>query len=246
MIIEASFNSFITKENYLNLQNKFNCQDDRNSNQDVFSEIRTDDFKIIYKDCDENNIENYKTIWFEKDFLVGEINFLAQKYIENFELRIETEFLYKKEQKLEFVDIKLQRINDLDQHLNEFDYLSNEIISLLHEQLIIVSNYIFDRYKIVNYSNDNKIKVNLSQTELILLMLVLRENKIIKENHNNTLGQWIEKTFLAYNSENNQFVEVKQASKKISDFIGGNKTSIFALNHLSTIFSIENFFNLKI
>lgn len=227
------------------LQNNFNCQDDRNFNQNLLSEIKLDDFEIIYKDFDENNIEDYKTIWFEKDFLFNEVNLIAQKFIEKFEIRIENEFLYKKEEKAAFVNIKLQRINDLDQQLNEFDYLSKEIISLLHEQLTIISNYIIANYIIANYSNENKIKFNLSQTELILLMLVLRENKIINENHNNSLGQWIEKTFLVYNSDANQFVEVKNAAKKISDFIGGNKTSTYALNTLSKIFSQVNFFKLK-
>ena len=245
MIIEVSFNSFITKENFLNFQNKFICQDYRNFNQDVFREVKTEDFEIIYKIFDENNVEDYKTIWFEKDFLFNEVNLIAQKFIEKFEIRIENEFLYKKEEKAAFVNIKLQRINDLDQRISEFDYLSTEIKTLLHEQLIIVSNYIFNKYVVPNHSEKDKIKVNLSQTELILLMLVLRDNKIIRENHNNTLGQWIEKTFLAFNSETKQFVEVNRASKKISDFISGGKTSSYALEILNDKFSQENFFNLK-
>lgn len=195
MIIDVSFNSFISKENYLKLQNKFVIYDERNINQDELSEIQTDDFEIFYKEYNQNNGVDYKTIWFENDFLCSEIKLLSQKYIENFEYRIETEFLYKKGEKSEFINLKFNRINNLDQGLDEFDYLSDAIKSLLHDQLIIVSDYIFNKYIITNFSNENKIKVKLSQTELILFILILRQNKIIKENHNNSLGQWIEKHF---------------------------------------------------
>lgn len=245
MNIGVSFPDFSTESNFLNLQNKFNLYDNRNNFNDNLASILEEDFFIIYETYDEQNIVDYQTIFFLKDFLLPKINILASDYINLFTNRLTTEFLYKTDEREKYISVCYKKISDFIETIPFLYYLSGELKMLLSNQASMVLDYIHETHLKPKHIEADKIKTNLSQTELLLLMLLLSKRKIIKADYDSKFGHLIERNFLVKNQEG-EFVSINNAGKHINDYKNFNKTTDTAIARLKAIFQEEDFFNLEI
>ncbi|NHM06546.1 hypothetical protein G4D82_04880 [Flavobacterium sp. CYK-4] len=245
MEIEVSFSDFSSESNYLNLQNKFILQDAKNMFSENLVSILNEDFPIVFRTIDDDNREDYQTIYFQKDFLVERINILAGNYIKIFTHKLETDFLYKTDEKEKYISVCYKKISDFVTIIPLLHYLSEEIKIMITEQASLVLDYIHQTYLKPNHIESDKIKTNLSQTELLLLMLLLSKRKIINPDHDSRFGHLLEKTFLVTNSQG-QYVQINNAGKHINDYKNFNKTTDTAMARLKAIFQEDAFFNLEI
>lgn len=243
MDIPISFRDFKTKENYLTLQNKFSGWDCRKpTGVNNYTKVIEKDFSITYKTINLfTEDDDYQEMFFIKDFLLIKIQHLAKQYILFFKRYIEDKLLLDKEKIKLFSEIQLKKLIELSQAIDNSDFLIKKIKIALKSQLDVTVDYIKDIHLLPNYTIDDKFKMNMNKTDVLLLFLLLRQNNIISY-RDSELGLLIEKSFLYQDGDT--FKPITKAGKVINEIKHFHRGTDKAVNRLKALFKNDEFYEI--
>ncbi len=248
MNLRPTLFDFSSKESLTKLQNKFNSYD-INANpiiENYIKELKIEDFSIICKFQNEEHIEEYKTVYFFKDFIESNITNLGIQEISKIKDTIKKDFLYNKYERKNFIDHQISLYGDINSFILSCDFLNSQLQVLIYNQLNIVLNFLFDDYALkFDFPENEKMKFNMNKNDIHILFLLLRQSKIINHPHDNDLGRIIDNFFMYYDSENNIYKDIKRSNKDINDFKNLNKTFENSIFRLKKLLQDDNFYVLK-
>ncbi|SNR68689.1 hypothetical protein SAMN06265371_108218 [Lutibacter agarilyticus] len=244
MDIPITFLDFKTEENYLALQNKYAGWCDRNPpNEVAYLNVVKTDFSINYKTKNLlTDKEDYIEWYFIKDFLNVKIPLFAKRYIVFFKKHIESELLLEKERIIAYSKIQLKKIIEIEEIIKKSEYLGVNIKLSLLVQIEVVIDYLKSIHILPSYTIEEKFKMNMNKTDIILLLTLLRQNNNIDSIKDSHFGFLIEKTFLYKSGED--YTPIKNAGKVVNDVKHFNKGSEKAIERLKNIFKNDNFYEL--
>jgi len=205
------------------------------------------DFSIISYEI-EGGEDKYQTIFFFKDFLTPQILDVipSHTYEEYFEYQIQKKFKYTPEQRNLFVNDEINTLELLSNNILTEPYFLDEYkISLLTQVQLTINKLYNDKSFHIEKDLSNKIKINLSRSELTCLFTLLRQAGYIEHKYDNDLGRLIENSFLCYNAEKKDYSELTTINKLLSGFTNGDKPIKTAAETLEEIFTNPEFYNLK-
>ncbi|RLJ97925.1 hypothetical protein [Tenacibaculum discolor] len=244
MIYTTTFLDFIEETRFLKLQNKFASYDvNFYPYEETYDKIVDGDFKILEKDINpitEEEIFVYKS--FNEDFIIPSISTLAERYIKYFKNKTENE-MFEEEKIASFARHQLDRLFKIEIKAKEINYLNDVSKDLLIKQIKDVIEFLSDDYIIPSFSLDRKIKVKMNKTDIIVLFLLLRENKKIVYYPNAELKLILERTFLYLNEKDKAYYNISINSTIISDILNGNRPINNSLKRLKNLFQSEDFYN---
>jgi hypothetical protein len=246
MNIPITFSDFTNETKFLVLQNKFAIYDERENpyEPEVYIKVIKEEFFIILKTIDIFTLKDeYIKTYFYKDYLLKEINKLAKRYIDAFRLNLENNLIYEEEKIKLLATQKLNYFVELKELLNKSNYITLVARKKIINQIDIVFDYLSNVHILPTYSLDNKIKFNWNKDDILLLMLMLRDKKIIPHNFDNELGMLLDKSFLYYNKQEKKFKELNKSGKIINDIKNNNKSIKKSLERLKAFFSDESFYD---
>ena len=246
MDIPITFFDFKSEENYLALQNKYAGWSQLNPpNEPTFKNIVKNDFSIIYRTENlQTDVEDYKELYFIKDFLLYKIPLLGKRYIVFFKEKIESEFLIDNQKICAVSEIQLKKFIELLDIIERCDFLIKIIKVPLIIQVNVVINYFKNINILPNYSEENRFKVNFYKTDILVLFTLLREKGILNSPFDAELGLFIEKNFLYKNPE--RYSPIKNAGKVVNDVKNFNKPIDKTIQRLKDIFQNDDFYELEI
>lgn len=246
MNIPITFKDFKTEKNYLALQNKFAGWDMQNPpNEPTYKKVIKTDFFINYKTVNFlTEKEEYKELYFIKDFLLHKISALAKRYVIYFQNSIESDLLFDKNRIQLYSEIQLKKIIEIEEIVKNSDYLIENLRLDLLVQIEIVIDYLKNIHILPNYTVDDKFKFNLNKTDVLVLFTLLRKKKIINSTYDNEFGFLIEKNCLYKNEE--KYTPIKNASKVVNDIKNSHRPIEKSIVRLKNIFMNEDFYNLEI
>lgn len=239
---------FSSEDSLIKLQNKFNSFD-VNANPHIeenIKELKIEDFSIVYKLKNREQIDEYKTIYFFNDFIMSSISHLGDKEISKIKNRIEKDFLYNTSERKSFIFHQIKVYGDLNSFVLSSLFVNNELKTSIYNQSNSVLNFLFDDYALKFDSPENeKMKFNMNKNDIHILFLLLRQAKIISHPHDSDLGRIIDNFFMYYDSENNIYKEIKRSNKDINDFKNLNKTFENSIHRLKKLLQDDNFYVYK-
>lgn len=248
MNLRPTLLDFSSRESLIKLQNKFNSYD-VNANpltENDIKEVKTEDFAIIYKFTNEEQNEEYKTVYFFKDFIKSNIPNLGFLEISKIKDRIEKDFLYNLDERKNFINHQIKIYGDLNSFILSSDFLTDELKVSIYNQSNIVLNFLFDDNVLkTNFPENEKMKFNMNKNDIHILFLLLRQAKIISHPHDNDLGRIIDNFFMYYDSESSIYKEIKRSNKDINDFKNINKTFENSILRLKKLLQDDNFYVYK-
>ncbi|MHB1106987.1 MAG: hypothetical protein ACYCZ2_11545 [Lutibacter sp.] len=245
MDIPITFLDFKTEENYLKLQNKFSrLGKENNLPEDDYQKVVKDDFTIIYKSINPvTYLEDYKTLSFDNDFLFPKIYKLAKGFINWFKIDLE-EKLFIDEEKIElYAKLQMKKFNELKENILNSKYLNKKIRVVLDAQITIIIEYLSNVHILPNYLVEDKLKVNLNKTDILVLFTLLREKKIIDSPFDPVLGLFIERNFLYKDADT--YTSIKNAGKVVNDIKNSHKPIEKSIDRLKKIFKNDEFYELE-
>jgi hypothetical protein len=256
MIFTPTFIDFITESNFLNLQNKLLSYDERNigmveeiqlkGGKGIFTEVKKEDFFIIYKTLDINNIDHYNDIYFYKDFVTQNIKTLATFTINQITSIIKKDFLHNELERKSYIALTIQNIKHIDNQIFNAIYLSNDIKILLSKQIELVLENLYGNNLYDNlFKFDEKIKLNMNKIDILAFFLLLRQKGIVKYPYNAELGKLIDNHFLYYDKTTDDYKEIQHSNKLLSEYGNGSKSISKSITRLKDFFTKDNFFHLK-
>ncbi|AZJ35252.1 hypothetical protein D6T69_06855 [Tenacibaculum singaporense] len=244
MIYTTTFLDFIEETRFLKLQNKFASYDVNSYPYDeTYEKIVEGDFKVLEKDINpitEEEIFVYKS--FYEDFIIPSISTLAGRYINYFKNKTENE-MFEEEKIASFARHQLNRLFKIEIKAKEINYLNDVSKDLFIKQIKDVIDFLSDDYIIPSFSLDRKIKVKMNKTDIIVLFLLLRENKKIVYYTNTEFRLILEKTFLYFNEKDKTYYDISTKPTTISDILNGNRPINNSLKRLKNLFQGEEFYN---
>lgn len=247
MDILITFLDFKTEENYLRLQNKFARFGEKNNIiEDDYEKVIKEDFTIIYKCINPGtDLEDYIELSFNNNFLFPKINKLASDYINWFKNYLEKN-LYIEEEKIKpLATLQLKKFIELkENNISDSKYLNKKIRVILSNQIEIIIEYLSNVHLLPNYTIDDKLKVNLNKTDILVLFTLLREKGIINSPYDAELGLFIDKNFLYKKA--NTYITIKKAGKVVNDVKNFNKPIGKSIKKLKNIFQNDDFYELDI
>jgi hypothetical protein len=239
------FSDFSSKINFLKLQNKFAAYGQRNigMNEDVYTDIVKTDFSIIYKSVHEFNIETYDEVSFREGFLIPKINNLSAATIFKINEKIKAGFLYNDLERNNFIKLTLEEVIKVHRSILEANYLEPIIIDALKNELESVIDFLSSFDFNLNFGITEKVQFNLNKTDLLVLMYLLRKNKIVNSEYTDAdFGKLIERFFQYQNSLTNNYVDIVRARKELNDFKNMNDTFEKSIIRLKKLFQ-DNLFH---
>lgn len=256
MIFTPSFIDFSTEYHFLNLQNKFLSYDERNigmveeiqlkGGKGLFSEVKKEDFFIVYKTIDINNIDHYKDIYFYEDFITQNIKTLASFTMNQITSIIKKDFLHNELERKSYITLTIQNIKNLDVQISNAIYLSKYINILLSGQLKLVLEYLYENNLSENlFKFDEKIQLKMNKNDILAFFILLRQKGIIKYPYNAELGKLIDNHFLYFDKVTNDYKEIRHSNKLLSDYENGSRSVSKSITRLKNFFTKDNFFQLK-
>lgn len=256
MIFTPTFIDFTTESNFLNLQNKFLSYDERNigmveeiqlkGGKGIFTEVKKEDFFIIYKTLDINNIDHYNDIYFYKDFIIQNIKTLATFTINQITSIIKNDFLHNELERKSYITLTIQNIKHFDAQIFNATYLSNDIKILLSREIELVLEYLYENNLSENlFKFDEKIQLKMNKNDILAFFILLRQKGIIKYPYNAELGKLIDNHFLYFDKVTNDYKEIRHSNKLLSDYENGSRSVSKSITRLKNFFTKDNFFQLK-
>jgi len=246
MDIPITFLDFKTKENYLALQNKYAGWCERNPpNNETYSNVVKTDFSIIYKTKNMlTNEDDYIEYYFIKDFLNVKIPLFAKRYIVFFKKHIEDLLLLEKDRIIAYSKIQLKKIIEIEEIIKKSEYLDKNIRLSLLVQIAVVIDYLKSIHILPSYTIEEKFKMNMNKTDIILLFALLRQNNKIASINDSQLGLLIEKSFLYQKGE--EYTSINKAGKFINGIKHMSNPTKKAIIRLKDLLKDDDFYELKI
>jgi len=234
------FSDFTTKKKYCQLQERFCLNDERGSYEKILEPF--DNRTITILKIDFEGTEDYKSIRFIEDYLMEYIPKMSQNYFRRFINTINSKALILKEQRSELANIYINNSSKTLKTLCEIDFIKDNIILLLIDQLelleVDLNDYLKDPYPEIQ----TKIKFNWSRVEIIYFFHLLRENNYIEDIRDAHLGRIIDRVVEYYKGE--EYLPINNSRKHLNDFkLTSGRSESKANENLKEYFS-EDFFNI--
>jgi hypothetical protein len=256
MIFTLSIIDFITELNFLNLQNKFLSYDERSlgiveqlqsrGEKGIFKEVKKEDFFIIYNTIQINDLKHCENIYFYKEFITKNIKIVANLTINQIILKIQKDFLYNEIERNSYIARTINNVKDVNCKIIDADYLSDEIKASIFIQIELILEYLHEEDVLDNlFKFEEKIKLKLNKNDILTFFILLRQQGAIDYKYNAELGKLIDNHFLYYDKSSNDYKEIKQSNKLLSEYGNGSKTITKSIIRLKTFFTKDNFFHLK-
>ena len=245
MNIPITFRDFSNEAYFLNLQNKFAIYDEReNPNEpEVFSQVRTQEFHIILKTINISTFEDdYITKYFYKDFIFIQVDKLAKRYIDAFKIDLESSLIVEDEKIKRFAEIRMRKFQELKEHLTNTNYILLAAKLKIIKQIDVVYEYLSHVHLLPQYKFEDKIKFKWNKTDVLLLLLMLREKKVIDHSFDNEFGYLLDKSLLYYSKTDKEFKSITDSSSVINDFKNGNRSVDKAIKRLKKFFTNSSFY----
>ena len=246
MHIPITFIDFNTEKDFLALQNKFAVYDERENpyEPEVYTNVIKQDFSIILKTVDIYTLkDDYIKNYFYKDFLLIQIDKLAKRYIDAFKIDLENSLLVDKEKIKRFAALRSKLFLDLKEQLNDTNYITLPAKMKIQRQIDVVYEYLSNVHVLPAYTFEDKIKVKWKKTDVLLLLLMLRENKFIDHTYDNEFGMLLDKSFLYFNTNDKEFKSLSDSASVINDMKNGSRPVARSLERLKKIFTNPAFYN---
>ena len=246
MISNLLFNDFTTIDRYLALQNKFASNDANRHgvNEDLYTEVIADDFTVIIPSFDEYNNADFTTVSFYTDFINPKINALARTTIDKINKRIEADFLHNEPEREHFIKFTLNEFFLIWEKLTTAEYVNHTIKSELLIQLEIVLDFLTTYDFKIKYEIVEKFHFKLNKTDLLLLILLIREKGLLDSPYDSQLGLLIERSFKYFNERTKSYEDILRAGRVINDIKNGSRSVNNATERLKSILQDDSFYQL--
>ena len=239
---------FFPQKNFLRLQNKFLSHDERhiNTEEDILSEIRKEEFNITLKSIDEKQNEEYSEIRFYNDFIYHNVEILGKVEIDSIQQDLNDRFAYNDHERTNFVKTNIVNYEEFYIKMGECNFLPNSLkISVAYEIKKVIEFLYDDRILKQSIDLSNKMKMKMNKNDIHILFILLRQAKLIEHPYDADLGRLIDNFFLYFDSKENEYKEIKKSNKDISNYKNLNKTYDSSILRLKEILSNENFYIIK-
>lgn len=244
-----TISDFVIDTDFIALQNKFSAYDERHITTEGEMTHKTysrKDFDIIFKSFNSESKDVYNTVFFYRDFLPNCVYKMADIEIGIIEKRI-SDFQYNNHERKNFIEHQIAVYREYDTAIFGSIFLKDNLKVMLSTQTAKVLEFLYDDIILKDiYKTDDKMKFKMNKNDVQMLFFLLRQAKLIDHVHDADLGRLIDNFFVYYNSESEEFFEIKKSNKDLNDYKNLNKTSGKAIERLKAIFTDGNFYNIKV
>lgn len=246
MTKEITFLSILNPVEFLRVQNEFMSQNIYlNNPKNYFKECQKTDFGIVaFKDFSFKESSTEPDFFFFKDYLKLEIQTLETDFIQS----------YKKEYKrleLSNGNIKLYYTQTIDKLLRYeellifFNHLNDDLKKVMKEKIEFCIDKIQDLKKGKDSFLGEKMHFKMKRQDVLVLFYLLRENGLIKWHTNSELKILLENNFKLYDSNTEEFKDIKVGRNVFSDFTNGSRPINSSIEELKRLLQRDDFFNVN-
>lgn len=249
IVLQLAFENFISVKNYITLQENFKQKDYSDStfiNNIGYSEIQED--IIIYQPNVDPNTpmeqikDGYIKISFS-DTLKHNINRMADNLIDRFIFKIEDANYHSKEQKANLAEHEFSKLHGYDKAITEADFLKTDIKTAVLKQLERYIEYL-SRNISKTVTDETKLKIKMSKTDLMYLFLKLREGGLLDKRYSEDyaqLGKFIDNHFLFFNEREEEYSTIKKSRSDLHKMLEGEKNTFNSFNKFRDLFHTREF-----
>lgn len=240
--ITIKLTDFTSKKNYLDLQKRFLQYCEKQGGPATsLEELKPNNFQIIYKVQSDLNEEKYHHIKFN-EFVSDQIKFIADRVLSDLSRKIQKMDLVKDDELKRFIDKKLKVLDNIKGKINCVPNLDKSHVEELNLQISDIAKKLDSKEFEKGFVLEKRIKIDLRQNDLLLLIALLQNNEIVDRSTTTTeLGLAIDQVFAFKNITTKQYQNYEGSAHKIEGIVNGSVGIKKSKKRLKEIFK-EDFF----